>query len=147
MQDLGYNYRLTDFQAALGTSQLKRAHQGLERRREIAAIYDAAFSDQDFIFGQSGVVEGHAYHLYVLEVKDRLGLYNHLRENKIFAQIHYIPCHLMPYYREFGWQEGDLPKAEKYYKHCISLPMYPTLTIKEQEFVIEIVLGYYGAIL
>ncbi|MFT6214862.1 MAG: dTDP-4-amino-4,6-dideoxygalactose transaminase, partial [Roseivirga sp.] len=79
MQTLGYNYRLTDFQAALGLSQLKRADSGLERRKEIANRYFEAFNDKSFIKGQSGVVEGHAYHLYVIEVEDRLGLYNFLR--------------------------------------------------------------------
>jgi UDP-4-amino-4,6-dideoxy-N-acetyl-beta-L-altrosamine transaminase len=137
MQTLGFNYRLTDFQAALGTSQLKRADDGLEKRREIAAIYNEAFRGKSFIKGQSGVVEGHAYHLYVIEVEDRLGLYNYLRENKIFAQIHYIPCHLMPYYKQFGWKEGDMPNAEEYYKNCISLPMYPSLSDKDQQFVIN----------
>ena len=143
MQMLGYNYRLTDFQAALGMSQLKRADEGLQRRKELARRYKDAFSGSPFIKGQSGVVEGHAYHLYVIEVDDRLGLYNHLRESKIFAQIHYIPCHLMPYYRQFGWKEGDMPSAEAYYRHCISLPMYPTLTSQEQAFVIEKVISYY----
>lgn len=143
MQELGYNYRLTDFQAALGLSQLKRAADGLNRRREIAKKYFAAFEGKDFIKGQSGVMEGHAYHLYVIQVKDRMGLYNHLRENKIFAQVHYIPTHLMPYYREFGWKDGDLPNAEAYYKQCISLPMFPTLTVKEQEYVIDVIYQYY----
>lgn len=136
MQDLGYNYRLTDFQAALGSSQLKRAEEGLAKRKSIAATYLKAFKGKKFINGQSGVVEGHAYHLYVLEVKNRLDLYNYLREHSVYAQIHYIPCHLMPYYREFGWKEGDMPNAENYYKNCISLPMYPTLTDDEQEYVI-----------
>ena len=144
MQELGFNYRLTDFQAALGLSQLKRADEGLQRRREIAQTYYEAFKNKSFIKGQSGVVEGHAYHLYIIEVENRLGLYNFLRTQNIFAQIHYIPCHLMPYYREFGWKEGDMPKAEKYYKHCISLPMYPTLTEQEQQFVIENIIKFYS---
>jgi UDP-4-amino-4,6-dideoxy-N-acetyl-beta-L-altrosamine transaminase len=143
MQELGYNYRLTDFQAALGSSQLKRADQGLEKRKEIAKRYSDAFSGKDFIVGQSGIVEGHAYHLYIIEVKNRLGLYNFLRTQGIYAQIHYIPCHLMPYYRQQGWNEGDLPHAETYYRHCISLPMYPTLTDTEQDFVITQILGHY----
>lgn len=137
MQTLGYNYRLTDFQAALGNSQLQRADEGLERRRELAAIYNNFFQDKDFIKGQSGIVEGHAYHLYVIEVENRLGLYNYLRTHNIIVQIHYIPCHLMPYYKESGWKEGDRPFSENYYKHCISLPMYPTLTDEELSFVIE----------
>jgi dTDP-4-amino-4,6-dideoxygalactose transaminase len=143
MQDLGYNYRITDFQAALGLSQLKRADEGLQRRREIAATYQEAFNDKNFVKGQSGVVEGHAYHLYVLEVQNRLGLYNYLREHRIFAQIHYIPTHLMPYYRQFGWKEGDMPNAESYYRNCISLPMYPTLTLVEQDFVIDKIISFY----
>lgn len=143
MQELGYNYRITDFQAALGSSQLKRANEGLQRRRAIAAKYAQAFANKHFIKGQSGSVEGHAYHLYIIEVEDRLGLYNYLRTKNIFAQIHYIPCHLMPYYRQLGWKEGDRPASENYYKHCISLPMYPTLSEEEQEYVIQCVEEYY----
>jgi UDP-4-amino-4,6-dideoxy-N-acetyl-beta-L-altrosamine transaminase len=143
MQELGYNYRLTDFQAALGVSQLSREEEGLERRREIARIYFDAFNGEKFIINQSGVVEGHAYHLYVLEVEDRLGLYNYLRSQNIFAQIHYIPAHLMPYYQQLGSIPGDFPKAEKYYQHCISLPMFPTLTDEEQKFVIGKVKSFY----
>lgn len=137
MQTLGFNYRITDFQCALGLSQLKRADVGMKRRREIASIYNDAFKDKNYIKGQSGVVEGHAYHLYIIEIENRLGLYNYLREHKIYAQIHYIPCHLMPYYRNFGWKDGDMPNAENYYKQCLSLPMYPTLTHEEQTFVID----------
>jgi UDP-4-amino-4,6-dideoxy-N-acetyl-beta-L-altrosamine transaminase len=142
MQTLGYNYRLTDFQAALGISQLKRADEGIERRREIAKIYNDAFSKTSKIKGQSGIVEGHAYHLYIIEVEDRLGLYNYLKTKNIFAQIHYIPTHLMPYYQDFGWKEGDFLDAEKYYSQCISLPMYPNLSNADQDFVIEKILDF-----
>lgn len=144
MQELGYNYRLTDFQAALGISQLKRADDGLKRRREIAAVYQKAFHGCNFIKGQSGIVYGHAYHLYVIEVEDRLGLYNYLREHEIFAQIHYIPVHLMPYYKRFGWKKGDFPCAEKYYDQCISLPMFPTLSDTEQRYVIDSIQKFYA---
>ncbi|WP_294283382.1 UDP-4-amino-4,6-dideoxy-N-acetyl-beta-L-altrosamine transaminase [uncultured Chryseobacterium sp.] len=143
MQYLGYNYRLTDIQAALGNSQLQRADDGMKKRKEIAKRYDGFFSGKDYVLGQSGFIEGHAYHLYVLEVKDRLGLYNHLREKNIYAQIHYIPCHLMPYYRDLGWKEGDLPYAENYYKNCISIPVYPTLSKEDQDFVKNTINGYY----
>jgi UDP-4-amino-4,6-dideoxy-N-acetyl-beta-L-altrosamine transaminase len=143
MQNLGYNYRITDFQCALGNSQLGRADEGLKRRREIAQIYFEAFEGQSFIKGQSGVTEGHAYHLYVIEVEDRLGLYNYLREHSIYAQVHYIPCHLMPYYRQLGWAEGDLPNSEAYYKNCLSLPVYPSLTPKQQGFVINKIKEFY----
>jgi dTDP-4-amino-4,6-dideoxygalactose transaminase len=144
MKQLGYNYRLTDFQAALGRSQLSRADEGLKRRREIASRYQEAFNDKNYIRQQAGVVEGHAYHLYVIEVDKRLELYNALRANNIYAQIHYIPVHMMPYYQQFGWKIGDFPRAENYYSGCISLPMFPTLTNKEQDFVIECINEFYG---
>jgi UDP-4-amino-4,6-dideoxy-N-acetyl-beta-L-altrosamine transaminase len=143
MQTLGFNYRITDFQAALGTSQLQRADEGMKKRRTIASIYNEAFNGLSFIKSQSGVIEGHAYHLYIIEVENRLELYNYLRENNVFAQIHYIPCHLMPYYRQFGWKEGDMPNAESYYKNCLSLPMYPTLTNEEQMYVIQIIDDFF----
>ena len=143
MQELGYNYRLTDLQAALGNSQLKRAKDGIKKRRILAARYMEAFKNKDYIIGQSGIIEGHAYHLYILEVKDRFGLYKYLRENNIFSQIHYIPCHLMPYYKNLGWKEGDFPNAENFYKKCISLPMFPTLTEEEQLWVIKKIHDYY----
>jgi len=143
MQELGYNYRLTDIQAALGLSQLKRADEGLGKRKEIAVRYYEAFKNFAPIKSQSEVVEGHAYHLYVIQVNERKELINYLREQNIFAQIHYIPAHLMPYYKKFGWKEGDMPYAENYYKHCLSLPMYPTLTGEEQKFVINQIFSFY----
>lgn len=144
MQVLGYNYRLTDFQAALGITQLNRAQQGLEKRRLIAAKYANAFAGKKWLLGQSGDVDGHAYHLYVVEVENRLGLYNYLRTKNIFAQVHYIPTHLMPYYQQQGYKKGDFPNAEKYYSQCLSLPMYPTLTQEEQDFVIKCVCEFYS---
>ena len=143
MQELGYNYRLTDIQAALGNSQLHRAEAGLQRRREIAQVYKEAFNNNANIVDRNeGYSENHAYHLYVIEVKDRKGLHTYLREENIFAQIHYIPAHLMPYYREQDWKEGDLPNAEEYYSGCISLPMYPALSKEDQERVIELIVSY-----
>ncbi len=137
MQELGYNYRITDFQAALGTSQLKRADEGLYRRREIARTYFDAFKNNSHIKAQSGVVDGHAYHLYIIEVEKRKELYDFLRSKDIFCQVHYIPVHTLPYYESLGWKQGDFEKSENYYKGCLSLPMYPTLTKEEQTFVIE----------
>lgn len=137
MQELGYNYRITDFQAALGTSQLKKADVGLARRREIAKTYFDAFKNNIKIKGQSGIIEGHAYHLYIIEVENRKELYDFLRTKDIFCQVHYIPVHTLPYYANLGWKQGDFANAENYYKTCLSLPMYPTLTKEEQSFVIE----------
>jgi UDP-4-amino-4,6-dideoxy-N-acetyl-beta-L-altrosamine transaminase len=144
MHELGYNYRLSDIQAALGLSQLKRADKGLERRIEIAKKYVSAFQSKSYLKSEPKFVEGHAYHLFVLEVENRLGLLNYLREKNIFAQVHYIPAHLMPYYKQFGWQKGDMTSAENYYEYCISLPIYPKLTEEEQAFVIEMINSFYG---
>lgn len=138
MQDLGFNYRLTDFQAALGVSQLARADKGLNRRQGIARRYDEAFKNIPSIKIPSRKEDiFHAFHLYIIQVPDRKGLYDFLHENGIYAQIHYVPLHLMPYYQERGNKKGDLPVVEDYYEHCLSLPMFPTLTDEEQEYVIE----------
>ena len=142
MQELGYNYRITDFQAALGTSQLKRADAGLVRRKEIAQTYFNAFKNNRNIIGQSGVVDGHAYHLYIIEVENRKELYDFLRSKDIFCQVHYIPVHTLPYYENLGWKQGDFANAENYYKGCLSLPMYPTLTKEEQGFVIDSIFDF-----
>lgn len=142
MQTLGYNYRLTDFQAALGITQLERADEGLKRRKEIAKKYEAAFKNEKKILKQSGFVDGHAYHLYVIEVANRKELYDHLRTENIFCQVHYIPVHTMPYYKSLGYKKGDFPIAEDYYTKCLSLPMFPTLTQDEQEYVISTILNF-----
>jgi len=148
MQELGYNYRITDFQCALGISQLKRADIGLIKRKEIAKKYDIAFQNISNIKSPSleinpSFVDKHAYHLYVLLVENRIGLYNYLKENGIIAQIHYYPVHLMPYYRNLGWKENDLPFVEEYYSKCISIPIFPSLTDDEQEYVIQIIKKFY----
>lgn len=144
MQNLGFNYRFTDFQASLGLSQLDRADAGLSRRREIAKKYNDSFENQKFIIGQSGFISSHAYHLYIIEVSDRLGLYNYLKTQNIFAQVHYIPCHLMPYYQKLGWKIGDFKFAEEYYKRCLSIPMYPGMTDDDVDRVIGTIKKYYA---
>jgi hypothetical protein len=137
MQELGFNYRLTVFQAALGISQLKRADEGLKRRREIAEIYFDAFKNNSKLIGQSGSEKGHAYHLYIIQIEKRKELYDFLKTKNIFCQVHYIPVHTLPYYQGLGWTKDDFPNAIKYYETCLSLPMYPTLSITEQAHVIE----------
>lgn len=145
MQELGYNYRLTDFQAALGISQLTRINEGLKKRKSIAARYDKAFENIDKILTITPPENaGHAYHLYVIRVKNRKGMYNYLRDHGIHAQVHYIPVHLLPYYTRLGFKKGDFPYAEHYYDECLSLPMYPTLTGEEQEYVIEKIFEFYN---
>jgi len=137
MQELGYNYRLTDFQAALGISQLSTAAGRLERRREIAAIYDEAFKDMPLKVFPAQKRDAHAYHLYVIHTKKRKELYDHLRGRQIFCQVHYIPVHLQPFYQKKGFKKGMFPHAEAYYNGCLSLPMYSSLTDSELNYVIN----------
>jgi dTDP-4-amino-4,6-dideoxygalactose transaminase len=144
MQDLGYNYRITDFQCALGISQLKRADTSLKRRQEIANRYLNAFSGYDFI-RMTNVPQNivHAWHLFVIQIPRRRDLYHYLQDHGIYTQVHYIPVHLQPYYKNLGWNKGDFPITEDYYEHCLSLPMYPSLKEEEQEYVIEKVKSFY----
>ena len=142
MQQLGYNYRLTDFQAALGVSQLTRADENLSRRRILADRYDEALKSKNITIPDS--FAGNAYHLYVIQVATRLELYNRLKEKNIFAQVHYVPCHLMPYYSQFGYKKGDFPHAENYYNHCLSIPMYHSLSNDDQDYVISKIKEFIG---
>lgn len=135
MQALGFNYRLSDIHAGLGLAQLGRAAAGVARRRALARRYDAAFDGSPILSPPAH--PGHAYHLYVIRVPDRKKMYDYLRTHNIYAQVHYIPVHYQPYYQKLGWQKGDFPKTENWYDHCLSIPMYPTLTEEEQDFVIQ----------
>jgi UDP-4-amino-4,6-dideoxy-N-acetyl-beta-L-altrosamine transaminase len=142
MKELGHNYRLTDIQSALGITQLAKNKVGVERRNEIANIYKEAFKAKlKFQSLKKGSLNAH--HLFVIEVEKRKELYDHLRKHNVFAQIHYIPVHLLPYYKKIGYQDADLKHAETYYSKCISLPMYPSLTNKEQFYVIKLILDFY----
>ncbi|MGK7394139.1 MAG: UDP-4-amino-4,6-dideoxy-N-acetyl-beta-L-altrosamine transaminase [Candidatus Cyclobacteriaceae bacterium M3_2C_046] len=144
MQDLGFNYRLTDIQAALGLSQLKKAAKNLTTRRKIAAIYDQELRDLPLILPYTQAGFDHAYHLYVIQTEKRDELYQFLKEKDIFTQIHYIPVHLQPYYQQFGWQKGDFPHAGQYYDRCLSLPMYPALSDVEQQYVIDCLKDFFN---
>jgi UDP-4-amino-4,6-dideoxy-N-acetyl-beta-L-altrosamine transaminase len=150
MQELGFNYRIPDILCALGISQLSRAEENLEKRKSIARKYDEAFTSQPGVqpltplhnLEQQNIV--HAYHLYVIRVnkKNRLALYNHLKTKNIFTQVHYIPVYQMPYYKKNGYADLKLDNAEAYYSECLSLPMYPTLSAAEQNFVIDSVIKF-----
>ena len=141
---LGMNYRLTDFQSALGLSQLRKLQGWVTRRQTIASQYDDAWTSIPGIHPvsvRSGV--SHAYHLYVIRVEEeefgvnRATLFSLLREQGIGAQVHYIPVHLQPFYREqFGTQPGLCPHAEAAYEGILSLPIYPALKNEEVDTVI-----------
>ena len=146
MQELGFNYRLSDIHAALGLNQLERIEDGLVRRRDIAKRYSEAFDDLPEILTQkvtsSQRNDHHAYHLYVIRVNHRKELYDYLHGQRVFVQVHYIPLHSQPYYvGRYGTQ--NFPNAEAYYEQCLSLPLYPSLTPDEQEFIIQAVLGFF----
>ena len=138
MVELGFNYRLTDFQAALGITQLAKNKKGVDRRNEIAAKYKKAFEGK-IKFQSLPQKTCNAHHLFVIELDNRKELYNYLRLNNVFTQIHYIPVHTLPYYKEIGYKSANLVNAEHYYSRCLSLPMYPTLLEEEQAFVIELI--------
>jgi UDP-4-amino-4,6-dideoxy-N-acetyl-beta-L-altrosamine transaminase len=148
MQELGYNYRLTDMQCALGESQLKKIERFVQRRNEIAQKYDEAFRDSKIRAAPKATTGNrHAYHLYPVLVEnfDRKELYLNLREKGIYTQVHYIPVHLQPYYqKQFGFEEGDFPNSESYYERELSLPMFPKLTDQEQDFVIRAIKEIIG---
>ncbi|WP_419788232.1 UDP-4-amino-4,6-dideoxy-N-acetyl-beta-L-altrosamine transaminase [Pseudodesulfovibrio sp.] len=141
MQALGYNYRMTDIQAALGASQMTKLPDFLRRRREIAAIYDERFAGTAVRPLALRPEAQHAYHLYVVRLQNRNKVYEQLRDANIRPQVHYIPVHLHPYYQEnLGTREGDCPAAEAAYREILSLPMYPALNDEEQEYVIRTLL-------
>lgn len=128
MQELGFNYRMPDLLCALGASQLSRAEIGLQRRHEIAQYYSKNIKNH--LIELPKVKEGvfHAYHLYVIKTPERLKLYNYLKENGVYAQVHYIPVFMHPYYQERYQQNNPCPNSIDYYESCLSIPMYPGLT-------------------
>lgn len=140
--ELGFNYRITDLQCALGVSQMKRLDVSIKKRNEIAEIYRSTLQKLPL---QLPVVKSdrlNAYHLYVIQVLEESGcsrkeVFDFLRSKNIGVNVHYIPVHLQPYYQRMGFKPGDFPEAEKYYSRAISLPMFPTLQQEEQRFVIE----------
>mgnify|MGYP000635696914 CR=1 FL=1 len=145
MQELGYNYRITDIQCALGLSQLKKLPNFVERRFEIAQYYDNSF--ESTIVKPLYKFDGNSsYHLYVVQVdfsKSKITkeeLFISLREKNIGIQLHYIPINKQPYYKSLGYGGEDTPKMDKYYNECFSLPMYPKLSNNEQQYVIDTLL-------
>ena len=144
-RDLGFNYRITDIQCALGTSQMDRLPGFLEKRKKIAEQYNEAFAGNNQIqlpYQKEGC--DNAWHLYVIRVKNgnRKEVFEKLRAAGIGVNVHYIPVYQHPYYRSHGYAQVVCPNAEEYYKECISLPMYPDLKEEVQEYVIKKVLEY-----
>jgi len=142
MQELGFNYRLTDIQAALAKSQLKRAEQNLQKRHQIAQRYNEAFKNTPIMRPKIDQNVFHALHLYVIRLEKRDEMLEYLRQLNINVQIHYIPVHYHPYYQQQGWKKGDFPVAEEFYRECLSIPIYPALTSDEQSYVIKKIIEF-----
>ncbi|HTG37983.1 UDP-4-amino-4,6-dideoxy-N-acetyl-beta-L-altrosamine transaminase [Sphingomonas sp.] len=138
---LGYNYRMTDIQAALGISQMKRLREFVERRHAIADRYASLLADLPVTLPWQHPDSYSAYHLYVIRLQlDRMTrshreVFEHLRARDIMVNLHYIPVHTQPYYRQFGFADGDYPQSEQYYREAISIPMHPSLTDADQDLV------------
>lgn len=147
MQLLGYNYRLTDFQCALGISQLKKVNKFINKRIMIAKKYDKAFSKIKGIEIISPPWDcKNTYHLYVIKVKNaktRLKLFRYLMDSGFYCQVHYIPVYWHPYYKKLGYKKGNCIKAEKFYEKIISIPIYPNLKNSEQDKLIETINNFY----
>jgi len=145
-RELGFNYRLTDIQAALGTSQLTRLDDFVTRRNAIADRYRAGLAGVEALELAPAAPPGmrHAYHLFVVRCREgaaaRRALYDGLHERGVLVQVHYVPVYRHPYYRErYGYQPGLCPEAERYYAGCLSLPCFPDLTPTDQQTVIDAV--------
>lgn len=139
--ELGYNYRMTDIQAALGCSQMQRLDEKVSIRHEIANRYDAGLAALPLVLPFRKDFSYSAFHLYVVLLEEALAsnrraVFESLRERGIGVNVHYIPVHTQPYYRRLGFQAGDYPYAEDYYARALSIPLFPTLTREQQDEVI-----------
>lgn len=141
--ELGFNYRMTDLQAALGLSQLARLDDYVARRHSLRRRYDELLAPLPVRLPWQACDAGSALHLYPIQVdqtrteKRRLEVFEALRAAGVGVNVHYIPVHTQPHYQRLGYRRGDFPVAEAYYANAISLPMYPTLSVADQDFVVE----------
>ncbi len=143
MQDLGYNYRIPDMLCALGTSQLKRANESLARRQDIAHKYQKELAGLPIELPILNSDLEHAYHLFIIQSNERKNLYDFLKSKDIYPQVHYIPVHQQPYYvQRYGKQEFQ--NADNFYQRCLSLPMYHSMTVKEQDYVIASIKSFFN---
>ena len=141
MQVLGFNYRITDIQCALGISQLNKIDEFIHKRRQLAQRYDSAFQNNKNIeLIKENNFQINVYHLYVIKVSDsktRLALFNYLKEQNIICQVHYIPVYWQPYYEKLGYKRKLCVNAEAFYDRILTIPLYPALSFEDQDVIIE----------
>lgn len=145
IENLGHNFRITDFQCALGISQLKKINKFLKRRREIVAEYNKAFKGiKEIILPEEKKDRKSAWHIYIIQLcleklkVDRKGIFEAFQKEGIGVQVHYLPLHLQPFFKKkFGYKVGDFPIAEKYYKKAITLPLFPKMTDGDVRYIIR----------
>ena len=141
--DLGFNYRMTELQAALGTSQMKRLDNFIAKRHILQERYDILLSSYPLITPFQSLESYSAMHLYPIQLKmsnvkeGRMQIFNELRKAGVGVNVHYIPIHTQPYYRKLGFKREEFPNAIRYYEQAISIPMYSSMSIKDQDFVVE----------
>jgi UDP-4-amino-4,6-dideoxy-N-acetyl-beta-L-altrosamine transaminase len=141
---LGFNYRMTDLQAALGVSQMQRLDAYVAKRHELAQRYDTSLQDLPVTLPWQHPDSYSGLHLYVIRLqldkitKTHLEVFQGLRDAGILVNLHYIPVHMQPYYQQLGFEEGQFPQAEQYYKEAISIPMFPTMTQDQQDEVVTV---------
>jgi UDP-4-amino-4,6-dideoxy-N-acetyl-beta-L-altrosamine transaminase len=137
--ELGYNYRLSDMQAALGLSQLKKLNVFIQKRSEIAKVYDKYLADLPLKLPVVQTQSQSAWHLYMIELTqhDRQDVYQQLHNKGVGVNVHYIPIHLQPFYQKMGFKQGDFPVSEHFYQNALTLPLFPSLTATEQTKVID----------
>jgi len=141
--NLGFNYRITELQAALGISQMERLDKFVAKRHTLQKRYNSLLNDLAVIKPYQDQDSYSALHLYPIQIdidnisKSRQQIFDELRKNNIGVNVHYIPIHTQPYYQQMGFQEGDFPNAEAYYEKSLSIPMYSTMSIDQQHFIVD----------
>ena len=142
--DLGFNYRMTEIQAALGVSQMKRLDDFVNQRHILKERYHEMLSDFPLILPYQSSESYSSLHLFPIQIdldqinKTHCEVFNQLRENGLGVNLHYIPVHTQPYYQKFGFKVGDFPNAEKYYSRAISIPLFNNMTFEQQDEVVRI---------